>query len=257
MFVSPDSGDFHLQAFSPLIDAGDPNILDVDGTRSDIGAYGGPGGCSYVYLDLAPLIPDSLAAMVDSSGIHLRWRNNYEADFNRYQIFRDTISGFTPSVFNLIAEPETSLYHDGGIIPGISYYYRLTAVDNQGNASDYSEELGVRATGYAWGDDGTLRPEYAVIESAYPNPFNSNVTIVYSASNLGPQPPEITLALYDIQGRAVRTLVNERKPCGTYRAVWDGRDDAGKGVSSGTYIARLSQWGCSAGDFPVKITLVK
>jgi len=46
MLISDD--DFHLQAYSPLIDAGDPNVLDVDGTRSDMGCYGGPGGCSYI-----------------------------------------------------------------------------------------------------------------------------------------------------------------------------------------------------------------
>jgi hypothetical protein len=257
MFASPDSGDFRLQAFSPLIDAGDPNILDVDGSRSDIGAYGGPGGCSYVYLDLAPKIPDSLAATVDSSNIHLSWRNNSEADFNCYQIFRDTLSGFTPSAFNLIAEPESCDYLDSGIIPGISYYYRLTSVDNQGNVSDYSQELAVLATGISWDEDGRLLPRYAIITSAYPNPFNANITIVYSASNLGPQPPEIKLVIYDINGRLIRTLLDERKAAGAYRAVWDGTDDAGNSVASGSYIARLSQWGCAAGDFPVKISLIK
>ncbi len=44
MFVNEDSMDFHLQMFSPLIDAGDPNILDLDGSRSDIGLFGGPYG---------------------------------------------------------------------------------------------------------------------------------------------------------------------------------------------------------------------
>ena len=63
--------------------------------------------------------------------------------------------------------------------------------------------------------------------------------------------------MYDILGREVRTLVDERKAAGTYRVVWDGLDDLGRAVSSGTYIARLSQWGQSAGDFPVKITLIR
>jgi parallel beta-helix repeat protein len=44
--------DFHLQMFSQLIDAGDPNILDKDSTRSDIGLYGGPYGESYLYRTL-------------------------------------------------------------------------------------------------------------------------------------------------------------------------------------------------------------
>ncbi len=256
MYANPDSFDVHLQAFSPFIDAGDPSILDVDGTRSDIGCYGGPGGCSYTYLDLAPQIPDSISGSVDSNSIiSLVWRRNYEADFNRYQVFRDTFPGFSPSVFNMVAEPETAFYQDSLMSP--SYYYRLTSVDNQGNVSDYSEEVAVRPVGIRGFDLGDNLPKYSVITNAYPNPFNQDITIVYSASNLGPQPPEIKLLVYDIQGRVVRTLVDERKPAGTYRIVWDGKDNEGNPVSSGNYIAKLSQWGCAAGDYPVKITLVK
>ena len=50
MFVNPDSMDFELQMYSPLIDAGDPNILDKDGSRSDIGLFGGPLGEKYTCL---------------------------------------------------------------------------------------------------------------------------------------------------------------------------------------------------------------
>ncbi len=189
LFADPmfaDSTNFYLQAFSPLIDAGDPSILDVDGTRSDIGCYGGPGGCSYVYLDLAPMIPDSLSARVDSNIIIMNWHYNTEADFNCYQIFRDSVSGFTPLDFNMIAEPETSYFEDNNITPGISYFYRLTAVDNQHNISDYSDEIAVVPTSTP-GDGENHMPRYSVISGAYPNPFNSNVTIVYSASNVGDQ----------------------------------------------------------------------
>jgi len=42
MFTNPDSNDYRLRASSPCRDAGDPSILDPDGTRSDMGAYGGP-----------------------------------------------------------------------------------------------------------------------------------------------------------------------------------------------------------------------
>jgi hypothetical protein len=48
--------------YSPLIDAGDPTILDKDESISDIGLYGGPYGESYVYLDLPPRPPVNLTA---------------------------------------------------------------------------------------------------------------------------------------------------------------------------------------------------
>ena len=53
---------FHLQMFSPLIDRGDPAIIDKDGSRSDIGLYGGPLGEFYKYQDLPPRVPVNLSA---------------------------------------------------------------------------------------------------------------------------------------------------------------------------------------------------
>jgi hypothetical protein len=234
--------DYHLQEFSPLIDAGDPAILDVDGSRSDIGCYGGPGGESYAYIDIPPSIPDSLSASIVADSIILVWRFNPEADFSRYQLHRDTISGFTPNVFNMIAEPDTSYYVDLDWLPGHNYYYRIAAVDNQDNISDYSEELVVILTSI-WGDPGVERPEITAITGNYPNPFNSQTTIVYYVANIGPIPARINIDIYDIMGRKVRKLVDEKKEVGQHTITWDGRDDAGNDLPTGVYFARISQWG--------------
>ncbi len=50
LLVNKESDDYHLQSNSPAKNAGDPTILDVDGSVSDIGAYGGPDACK---LDVA------------------------------------------------------------------------------------------------------------------------------------------------------------------------------------------------------------
>jgi len=256
MFADPDSGDFRLQAFSPLIDAGDPNILDVDGSRSDIGAYGGQGGSSYVYQDLPPRVPDSLTYRVWNDTIYLDWRSNTEADFFGYLVHRDTLAGFTPSPLNLIAEPESSLYADGDVALGQTYYYRIAALDNQGNRSDYSPEIAITVTGI-WQGDGAEIPRMTIIESNYPNPFNSTTTIIYTVANLGPIPAEIVIEIYDIMGRKVRTLVNERKEVGRYSIAWDGTGDSGEALTSGTYFARISQWGLGFLNKPKKLVLLK
>ena len=69
----------------------------------------------------------------------------------------------------------------------------------------------------------------------YPNPFNPLTIINYQLTidNL------VTLKVYDILGREVKTLVNERKPAGSYTVIWDGRDENGQPVSSGVYLYRL------------------
>lgn len=146
MFVDEDSMDLHLQKYSPLIDAGDPTILDKDSTRSDIGLYGGPFGESYTYLDLAPRPPVNLTAEVDSNLITISWNNNTEADFSHYSLFRDTTSNFTADSTTFVTDLTDSFYAhiiQGGIE---AYSYKITATDNQGNVSELSEELAVLIT---------------------------------------------------------------------------------------------------------------
>jgi len=256
MFVDPENRDFHLQEYSKLIDAGHPDILDVDGTRSDIGAYGGPGGTSYHYQDLPPLIPDSITFDVAYDSIPFNWHMNEETDFNRYFIFRDTASGFEPSVFNLIAEPETSYFVDTDFIHQQPNYYRLASVDNQDNQSDYSPEIEVIPTGiYDFG--GANLPRITAITNNYPNPFNSTTTIVYHVANLGPVPARTDIEIYDILGRKVRTLVSKRQDIGTHKITWDSRDDDGYDLSSGVYFAKINQWGVSLINKPKKIVLIR
>lgn len=83
------------------------------------------------------------------------------------------------------------------------------------------------------------------IEQNYPNPFNPSTTINYQLPKNG----QVTIKVYDMLGREVRTLVNENKPAGSYSVNFD----AGS-LSSGIYIYRIS-----AGDYIAakKMTLIK
>jgi flagellar hook assembly protein FlgD len=65
----------------------------------------------------------------------------------------------------------------------------------------------------------------------------------------------VNLKIYDVSGRLVRTLVNGTQQPGPYPVVWDGRDDAGRGVGSGNYFARLNVGSAYRQDS--KITLLK
>jgi flagellar hook assembly protein FlgD len=54
-----------------------------------------------------------------------------------------------------------------------------------------------------------------------------------------PRAGKVTLSVYDITGRKARDLVSQKLPSGTHTAVWDGRDDVGRMVSSGVYLPCL------------------
>jgi hypothetical protein len=72
-----------------------------------------------------------------------------------------------------------------------------------------------------------------------PNPFVGGTSILYAL----PQPMPVRLAIYDITGREVRTLVNSIQGAGESRVTWDGKDQHGSSVSAGVYIYRLEAAG--------------
>jgi hypothetical protein len=71
---------------------------------------------------------------------------------------------------------------------------------------------------------------------AYPNPFNPHTTIAFEF----PKRESVTLRVFDLSGRLVRSLITaELHTPGRHEVVWNGRDDSGRQVASGTYFYRL------------------
>lgn len=73
------------------------------------------------------------------------------------------------------------------------------------------------------------------LHSPSPNPFNPRVTIAYSVAREGP----VAIAVHDILGRRVSTLVDRTQRAGGYTLSWDGRDHSGRNVASGVYFVRM------------------
>jgi len=71
--------------------------------------------------------------------------------------------------------------------------------------------------------------------SNHPNPFTAQTRIDYELNEASP----VTLIVFDVFGREVRTLVDRDQPAGAGSVLWDGTDDHGNRVVSGIYIYRL------------------
>ncbi len=69
----------------------------------------------------------------------------------------------------------------------------------------------------------------------YPNPFNAETWIRYNLRDK----EKATIAIYNVSGRKVRTLIEDDQLPGTHRVKWNGRDDWGREVSSGVYVCQL------------------
>jgi PKD repeat protein len=95
-----------------------------------------------------------------------------------------------------------------------------------------------------------LQPVEYALEQNYPNPFNPTTTIRYQLKRRS----NVTLEIFDVVGRLVRTLVNGEQLTGAHAAIWDGTNEVGIEASSGVYFYRLR-----ANDFTMvrKLLLVK
>ncbi|HEY6906979.1 MAG TPA: hypothetical protein VI230_05890, partial [Ignavibacteriaceae bacterium] len=225
--------DFHLQKYSPLINKGDPNILDKDSTRSDIGLYGGPYGEVYKYIDLSPRSPVNLSATLDSSFILISWNRNTEADFSHYNLFRDTTENFPIDSTTFVASL-TDTFYSQIIPPGIAdLYFKLTAVDRQGNQSEPSEELHIILTGI--NDKKQITISNYQLYQNYPNPFNPTTKIGYRLKERG----YVKLYVYDIKGELIETLVNKYQEGGYYEVEFSAGQGSGPEIASGVYIYQL------------------
>ena len=88
--------------------------------------------------------------------------------------------------------------------------------------------------------DDLLVPEVFALHQNYPNPFNPTTTINYDI----PESQLVTIMIYDIMGREIKSLVNEYQELGFKSVRWDATDNFGRAVSAGMYVYTIQ-----AGDF--------
>jgi hypothetical protein len=110
----------------------------------------------------------------------------------------------------------------------------VTANDQAGQPIQLSVDGQSLVTEVASGSE-TNEPTVFALHANIPNPFNPSTTIKYDLA----APGEVTVMIFDMLGKPVRTLVSGRQPAGRYAVKWDGRDSHGQHVSSGVFICQL------------------
>jgi len=79
------------------------------------------------------------------------------------------------------------------------------------------------------------RPDSFTLFPPYPNPFNPSTIIAYQLSKHS----NVTLHIYDVQGRMIQTLVDDAQQAGEFSRLWNGTDSDGNHVSGGLYFIKL------------------
>lgn len=182
---------------------------------------------------VVPVELTSFTASVLENGVQLDWHTATELNNQGFEIERKSDAdwvkiGYVPG-YGTTTEPRSYSFIDNNVSTG-TYIYRLKQLDF-GGGYNYSPEVTVEV-------DFTPN-EYALSQN-YPNPFNPSTTILYQVPKAG----DVSIAIYNMLGQKVRTLLNEQVQAGAYEVQWDGTNDAGAKMSSGSYIYRMT-----AGDF--------
>jgi len=120
----------------------------------------------------------------------------------------------------------------------------VSVVNRQGGSAVVSQ-IWLKETGAGLNPqllpEGEAVPQSYVLEQNYPNPFNPTTNIEFRIADFPEGASGSTeLAIYDVLGRKIKTLLNENLSPGNYKLQWDGRSDAGVPVSSGIYFYRLT-----------------
>jgi hypothetical protein len=85
-------------------------------------------------------------------------------------------------------------------------------------------------------DEPLLRPQVHRLIGAYPNPFNPRTEVRFELA----EATRVRVDVHDIRGRLIRTLVDETRSSGPHAVVWNGTDNRGVSVASGTYFLRFA-----------------
>ncbi len=136
--------------------------------------------------------------------------------------------------------------YDQSVVPGfftdVAFLFQSSSDnamhDSLGNLVDSSQidyvNGGINLGATSVGPKRNLPKDFWLAQN-YPNPFNSQTRIDFYLSAAGP----VFLAVYDILGRTVNTLIDESLPAGKHSAGWDGQSEGGAPAPSGVYFYRL------------------
>tara|TARA_B100001029_G_scaffold169017_1_gene163551 strand:- start:103 stop:720 length:618 start_codon:yes stop_codon:yes gene_type:complete len=142
-------------------------------------------------------------------------------------------------------------------VVSLANMFNDTPLSNENKCAIHSSFSSNETWTYDWSSfcelttaDNLTLPKNLILHQNYPNPFNPTTQIKYDL----PENQMVTIAIYDVMGHSIRTLMNVNQTAGYHSIHWDARNDMGEEVSAGMYIFTIQ-----AGEFRAtkKMVLLK
>ncbi len=211
-------GNAYVQTFTPTITISD-DIVDI--------SFDTPGFSSFVMSDdgLLPVELASFTSTVNKNSVTLNWKTSSEVNNSGFDIERKkegtSLWNKVGSIQGKGTTNEEILYKfEDRNVPTASYKYRLKQIDFNGNY-EYHNLVNTVQVGV---------PDKWDLSQNYPNPFNPTTKINFDI----PKESIVKLNVYDISGRLVANIVNEKKDAGYFTVEFNGSS-----LSSSVYFYRL------------------
>ncbi len=184
-----------------------------------------------------PVELTAFTATISNGAVILNWTTQTETENYGFHVYRSLFEDrdyvkITQTIIPGAGSSEVIHYYsytDATVEPSKTYYYKLAALDYNGNV-DFHGPISAVVTGVR-SIANQNHPEDYALEQNYPNPFNPETAINFSIKEAG----KVSLKIYNLQGQVVRTLVDEEKPAGSYSVMWNGMAENGARLMSGVY----------------------
>ncbi len=220
---SPDQFEFDLTSWP-----GGTFNVDIDVTWEDECGNGYSDSFTQTMSPPAavPVAFEQVFVASSEEAVEIRWMTYADEPFNGFNIYRRHEDQDSDIRLNSggVLDKTTSSYTDTDVEPGETYFYTMAFVMLDGTEI---RSASVKATVGVYSNS---------LDQNRPNPFNPTTEISFRIAGQLP----VSLKIYDVAGRLVRTMVDGPQDAGVYSVTWNGIDNSGATVSTGVYFYRLS-----------------
>lgn len=210
----------------------------IDGDREGLGIYKCPGGKGYL-----------VASSQGNSTVKIYRREGEAGDPHKHTLLTtiNTIGSSQTDGLDITNLPTSATFSKGFLVKHHSSGKQFVLYAWEDIAQNYLSICPGGKPTAVEGEAANSLPQIFELRQNYPNPFrcgtpspalrgeNSSTMISFHLEKSSP----VALTVINLMGQTVRTLAAGQMAAGDHLMSWDGRDDAGESVPTGTYLVRL------------------